>query len=212
MTSKARTEGNFLNPNSWSDAYSKDEKISSYKHPTVYDAVAGTMLCLLHSRDFANDNSGRISVAGFIPAQSVISSTRDTASSSSIAVPPETVLYKSRDAPTRYAESDVYFANERRSVIDLPESDLLKSLHSYAADFYSRSCWDEGLDDWRSLDETALIALGVLLEESSLEILGKTGDLVFTEGDEVDDRINPSRSKLKERPYKKRRLDVPKPK
>lgn len=209
MTSKALSQGNFLNPNSLLVA-PKDEKISSYKHPTVYDAVAGTMLCLYGSMDFADDNSGRVSVAGFIPAQSIVPSTRDTASSSSSAVPPETVLYRSRNAPPRYAESDIYFANERRSVTNLPESDLLKSLHSYASDFYSRSCLDEGLDDWGSLDGTALIALGILLEESSLEVLGETGDLVFTEGEEVVDRTDSSRSKSRERPYKKRRLDVTK--
>lgn len=32
------------------------------------------------------------------------------------------------------------------------------------------------------MDETALIALGILMEESAKEILGETGDLAFTEG------------------------------
>lgn len=31
------------------------------------------------------------------------------------------------------------------------------------------------------MDETALIALGILVEETAREILGETGDLVFTE-------------------------------
>jgi len=122
-------------------------------------------------------------------------------------VPPETVLYRSKSAPTRYAEFDVYFANERRSVTDLPESDLLKSLHCYASGFYSRAHSD-GSDDFRSLDETALIALGILLEESLMTVLGKTGDLVFTEGSEIVDRIhaNEQLSKPRKRPSKKRRL------
>lgn len=44
--------------------------------------------------------------------------------------------------------------------------------------------------DERSLDETALLAFGILLEEAARESLGKNGDLVFTEGvddDELED-------------------------
>lgn len=36
--------------------------------------------------------------------------------------------------------------------------------------------------DERSMDETALLAVGILLEEAGREALGKTGDMVFTEG------------------------------
>jgi hypothetical protein len=38
------------------------------------------------------------------------------------------------------------------------------------------------------MDESALIALGILVEETAREILGETGDLVFTEAadDEED--------------------------
>lgn len=32
------------------------------------------------------------------------------------------------------------------------------------------------------MDETALIAFGILMEETAKEVLGETGDLVFTEG------------------------------
>lgn len=35
------------------------------------------------------------------------------------------------------------------------------------------------------MDETALIAMGVLLEEMAKEGLGKTGDLVLVEGEEI---------------------------
>ena len=37
------------------------------------------------------------------------------------------------------------------------------------------------------MDETALLAFGVLLEEAAREALSKRGDLVFTEGVEVDE-------------------------
>jgi hypothetical protein len=143
-----------------------------------------------------------------------IASTRDTPSSSVSAVPPEAVLFRRKSAPTRYAESDIYFANERESPKDLPDSDLLKALHCYTSDFYSHSTADGGAGDWRSLDETALIAMGILMEEASQHILGKTGDLVFTEGEEMNDPANKSpipgaNTTLKPkiaRPLKKRRI------
>lgn len=34
------------------------------------------------------------------------------------------------------------------------------------------------------MDETALLAMGILLEEAAAEALGETGDLVFVEGDD----------------------------
>jgi hypothetical protein len=82
-------------------------------------------------------------------------------------------------------ESDIYFANERELRTELPESDLLKALHCYASDFYSHATADSGIGDYRSMDETALIALGILMEEEALKTLGQTGDLVFTDGEEV---------------------------
>ena len=39
--------------------------------------------------------------------------------------------------------------------------------------------------DERSMDGTALLAFGILLEEASREVLGKRGDLVFTEGSDT---------------------------
>ncbi len=53
----------------------------------------------------------------------------------------------------------------------MPGSDLLKAVHAYVSDFYARNYgYGEGVRgegaDWRSLDETALLAVGVLLEEA----------------------------------------------
>jgi hypothetical protein len=73
---------------------------------------------------------------------------------------------------------------------DLPESDLLKALHCYASDFYSRTHGD--VVDWRSMDETALITLGIVMEEVSH--LGHTADLALTEGQSIDDGWLPQRS------------------
>lgn len=44
-----------------------------------------------------------------------------------------------------------------------------------------------GLLDFESLDETALLSLGILLEEMAEHVLGDTGDLAFVEGEEIED-------------------------
>jgi hypothetical protein len=210
MTSRSVSEGAPVHPESSPEDSIKD-KLSNYRHPSVYDAVAGncspSLTCSVHSLT----GSGRISAGGFIPKHLVVSTNRDTASSSTAAIPPESVLFRSKNAPTRYAESDIYFASERQLPTGLPESDLLKALHSYSSDFYSRATADRGAGDWRSLDETALIALGILMEEASRDILGQTGDLVFTEGEEAMESVpdTPSTQRLRSKgwPSKKRRLD-----
>ena len=164
----------------------QEDTTSKGRHATVYDAVAGKILEVRASLGLpTNFEVGRLNASGFIPKQVLISSTRDTASSSTTAVPPEAVLFRRKDAPTRFAESDIYFANERELRTELPESDLLKALHRYTSDFYSRTIANNGMLDYRSLDETALIALGILMEEAARATLGRSGDLVFTEGEEV---------------------------
>lgn len=137
---------------------------------------------------------GRISAAGFIPDIPVISASRDTASSSTIAVPPEAVLFRRKNAPMRFEESDFYFASDSLPSQALPESDLLKALHCYTSDFYSRATIDGGRGDWRSMDETALMALGILMEEFCQETLGDTGDMVFTEGTPQDGHRDPHKN------------------
>jgi hypothetical protein len=106
---------------------------------------------------------------------------------------PEDVLFRRRHALVRYAENDIYWANENlpeggRGL--LPDSDLLKSVHAYASGLYEAMAHRLGRRcivgsrtiDERSMDETALLAFGILLEEAAREALGKRGDLVFTEG------------------------------
>ena len=66
----------------------------------------------------------------------------------------------------------------------LPESDLLKAIHAYASDFYGRAVKWKGKVDFESLDETALLAVGILMEEMAREVLGETGDLAFVEGED----------------------------
>jgi len=127
------------------------------------------------------------------------------------------VLFRRKRAPERYEESDSYFANESLSHGHLPESDLLKALHCYASDFYSRATSSECTSDWRSMDETALLAFGILMEEICRKELGETGDLVFVEGESEAQTANPKAGLLgrdesvvaRSRRRKRRRLETP---
>lgn len=102
-------------------------------------------------------------------------------------------MFKRKGAPVRYEENDFYFANERLNLDqELPDSDLLKHLHSYAANFYRNATSTGGKRDWKSMDETALLALGILLEETAAEHLGESGDLAFVE-DEREDSLTSRR-------------------
>lgn len=130
---------------------------------TVYDAVAG-----------------RAGYEGFLN-DIAPSKNRDTISSSAKSVPPEEVLFRRKGAPVRYEEDDVYFADRHLGPNQrLPDSDLLKVLHAYAADYYSTVADREGTD-FQSLDETALLALGILIEEAAKEAVGENGDLALVE-------------------------------
>ena len=112
---------------------------------------------------------------------------------------PEEVLFRRIKAPIRFAEKDVYHQHEalpRGGRDVLPDSDMLKAIHGYASHFYAAlgaaargpgaaAATDGGGNsniDEQSMDETALIAFGILLEEAARDTLGKRGDLVFTEG------------------------------
>lgn len=151
-----------------------------------------------------NNNTGRLAAQGFLSDVPFASKYRDTASSSTNAVRPEEALFRRLNAPIRYEETDFYFAHEKLpSNRPLPNTDLLESVHAYSSDFYEHATPDGGRGDYQSMDETALIAMGVLLEEMAKEALGKTGDLVLVEGEEILDdnerwRSQRSRSRKRE--------------
>jgi hypothetical protein len=63
--------------------------------------------------------------------------------------------------------------------VKLPDSDLLKSLHTYSSDYYGHG--EYASESLLSMDGTALIASGVLLEELVAESLGNSGELAFCE-------------------------------
>ncbi|KAL9096153.1 MAG: hypothetical protein Q9165_001676 [Trypethelium subeluteriae] len=115
---------------------------------------------------------------------------------------PEDVLFRHPEAPIRYEEDDLYFQNEKLSPDQrLPDSDLLKAIHAYASDYYfcntvgkmvkeksgQYKIKDRDLD-FVSMDETALLAMGILMEEAARQRLGETGDLALVEAEDEDER------------------------
>lgn len=98
---------------------------------------------------------------------------------------PDEVLFKQQNAPPRFQETDYYFAHTQLGAgRALPSSDMLKTLHAFMSKKFARSEDQVNERLFKSLDETALLALGILLEETVSEALGETGDLAFLEGDE----------------------------
>jgi len=124
---------------------------------------------------------------GFRTDQQFASKYRDTASSGARILRPEEVLFrKKRLAKQPIDES--YFAHENLpSDQPLPSSELLKTLHVYAAEYYEFATADNGRDDRATMDGTALLAMGILVEELAKEALGDTGDLVLVEGEELSE-------------------------
>ncbi|KAI8672613.1 hypothetical protein NCS56_00724700 [Fusarium sp. Ph1] len=155
-------------------------KTSRRRHATVYDAVAGKI-------SYEQGPGTEPEEPQYTPRhpKAIRYSTKNTP------LAPDEVLFRRKDAPERYLENDIYYAHERRLPRGgqgvLPESDLLKAIHGYASAFYgAKDGGRNGGPDERSMDETALIAFGILLEEAGREVLGRRGDLVFTEGQDDD--------------------------
>lgn len=142
---------------------SKRRRPSTSSKITLYDAVAG-----------------RASYEGFISAQPLPSNGRDTTSgNSNDPVPADEILFSKRGAPERFQENDIYFADRHLGPEQrLPDEALLKALHRYVADFYGVK--GDGRDVG-SLEETALLALGILVEEMVEEAMGESGGLALLE-------------------------------
>ncbi|KAL2255456.1 hypothetical protein VTK26DRAFT_3354 [Humicola hyalothermophila] len=171
-------------------SHARAKRARRRREANVYDAVAGrvTLNGALGDAESVNGRSKRR-----------LSSTADRYSSRNVRLAPEEVLFKRRSAPTRYAEHDIYWANEdlpNAGRGHLPDGGLLKSVHGYASRFYeavtarlgAHSLVGNRTIDERSMDETALLAFGILLEEASRDVLGKRGDLVFTEASAEETR------------------------
>ncbi|KAJ5156442.1 hypothetical protein N7492_009245 [Penicillium capsulatum] len=141
------------------------------RRTTVYDAVAG-----------------RVNVRGFHPLEAYASRHRDTASSGARELHPEEVLFRrGTNANTKRPLGDEsYFAHEDLPADILPSSNILEAVHAYTADFYKHQPKKARRNDYHSMDETALLAMGILVEELANEALGDTGDMVLVEGESSD--------------------------
>ncbi|CBX90269.1 hypothetical protein IAQ61_001759 [Plenodomus lingam] len=136
----------------------RDLRSPSRRRANVYDAVAG-----------------RIAQNGFIGKSS-------DSKVSTQPLRPDEVLFKQAKAPVRYEETDYYHAHVATAVQQqLPGGDILSAIHAYVSSLYSHNAQLGNEPTWKCMDETALIALGILLEETAREVLGSTGDLAFTE-------------------------------
>ena len=94
----------------------------------------------------------------------------------------------------------------------LPDTDLLKAIHVYASDYYGRALGTQGDVSFESMDETALLAVGILLEEAAKHVLGETGDLALVEGEPVsDNEADPDSQvlRLTDRTQEKEQSDAP---
>jgi hypothetical protein len=95
---------------------------------------------------------------------------------------PDEVLFKQSNAPPRYEETDYYQAHTQLPAgQQLPTGELLSAIHAYISKLYSRTGDGADPQTWKCMDETALIALGILMEETAREALGETGDFAFLE-------------------------------
>ncbi|KAK6334168.1 hypothetical protein TWF696_002670 [Orbilia brochopaga] len=127
---------------------------------------------MLSTSNVYNAASSRITVAG-----------RPLNPSHTLPAAADEILFYNPTNPNFTLPDEVDKIMKDEGMLDaLPDSDLLKAVHAYVADYYAAKGWtDVGA---RSMDEGALIAIGVLLEEYCREMIGKQGDQVFVEQEE----------------------------
>jgi hypothetical protein len=136
---------------------------------TLYDVVAG-----------------RASLNGFLTPEQL-------QEESILPLLPEEVLHGRRNVPKNLIANTYATTDNLLSTTSLPQSEMLKAIHTYASDFYATTAREEGKFDFNSLDETALIAMGILIEETVREALGENGDMVFVEPEGLDDGLDKSK-------------------
>jgi hypothetical protein len=102
---------------------------------------------------------------------------------------PPTVI----DAEKQASQNYLQWLSMLPDGLELPDSDILKALHTYASDFYGSLADAEAKGvqagvrhgtaelDFQNMDSSALIALGVLVEELTAKELGSDGDLALLE-------------------------------
>ncbi|KAF1987781.1 hypothetical protein K402DRAFT_420130 [Aulographum hederae CBS 113979] len=155
------------------------DEVRSDRRPSVYDACAGRLgvMGFLHGRHRIHLKRGRLYSHVPWAADSILGRRRHA---------------PKNDYSSDYAARDLLYFQDRHldavanPLQRLPDPDLLKALHAHAAEFYgagghlpggvlSKTPDDEELIrevDYFSMDGTALMALGILIEESCASILG----------------------------------------
>lgn len=127
-------------------------------------------------------STGRVTAHGFAQNVPKASKYRDTASSGARIRRPEEILFRDQHPMIQVETGEPYFAHENLPADrPLPSSDLLQSIHAYASDFYKYTLGESGRKSHYSLNESALLAVGILVEEMAKDGLGETGDLVMIE-------------------------------
>ncbi|KAJ5547608.1 hypothetical protein N7513_004842 [Penicillium frequentans] len=145
---------------------SDNRNSKSFRHiASLYDSVAG-----------------RVNNNGFVAPRP----TRygDTQASGGRDLRPEEVLYRHKPKKLEQIVEDEsgYFAHENLPADrPLPSSEILTAIHAYSSDFYANKLRDNGKHNFYSMDESALLAVGILMEELAKEQLGETGDMALTE-------------------------------
>ncbi|KAI5811521.1 hypothetical protein DFH27DRAFT_32957 [Peziza echinospora] len=135
------------------------------RHTTIYDAVAGT-----------------ITSHGFTPN----SDPHRPPPLAPHPIGPDEALGRRRHAPP----DGIPFEDDKPG---LPDSLLLRSIHQYAIDFYTAREDLEGsagAGGRAAMDETALIAIGILLEEEVKMLLGEWGAGALVDQEEWDGWMN----------------------
>lgn len=139
-----------------SDARS-NRNLHRHRRTSLYDVVAG-----------------RVGLNGFLSREQL-------QSPSLLASAPEEYLIRRTNIPEEVLDEAAETTDRVSAAGGLPDSDLLKAIHAYAADFYRSYNRGKADFDSRSMDETALIAISFLLEESVKQANGEHGDMVFVE-------------------------------
>ena len=124
---------------------------------------------------------GRVTSRGIIQDTPDASNYRNTALNARVRRPEEVLLRENH--PMTLAENgEPYFAHEKLpSDRPLPDSDLLQSIHAYTADLYKHTLGESGRRSHYSMNESALLAVGILVEELAREELGEKDDLLMIE-------------------------------
>lgn len=149
---------------SQTDMELEDSHPRRYKRiASVYDAVAG-----------------RVGFNGFL--------SRSQLEIGATALKPEEVMLRRVGAPSgvkdEYYNGDALLKPDQR----LPDAEVVKAVHQYASDYYAAHA-DRVNHNYRSFDETAMLALAMLMEEATVGSLGENGDMVLIEPEGLEDGL-----------------------